>query len=145
MKKLLYVYITIQMTVGVLNFISLLSISVFYAIFSLFASLISLIIPIILLKYMETTEQMQTELFRLRRNLEDIRQELNGVKEEKNDSSAVSPKNTEVAIGTWKCIKCGAVNKEGTTYCENCKSAYSSEDNPTSDPSKPKKLNRWGI
>lgn len=145
MKKLLYVYLTVQIFISVLNFISYLSVSMISAIIALAVSLISIIIPIVLLKYIEISEQMQTELYRLRRDLEELRKELGGIKEEKNDGSSALTQNTEVAIGTWKCIKCGTVNKESTTHCENCKSAYSSEDNPTSDPSKPKKLNRWGI
>ncbi len=145
MKKLLYLYLIAQIFVGVLNFISALSVSIFYALFSLIASLISLIIPIILLKYMEISEQMQAELYRLRYNLEELRRELSGIKTDENAEVDADFENAETAIGTWKCIKCGTINKEGTSHCENCKSAYSSEDNPTSDPTKPKRLNRWGI
>lgn len=145
MKKLLYLHIVVQIFVGVLGFISALSASLLYALLSLFVSAVSLVVPIILLKHIETSEQMQTELYRLRYNLEELRRELSGIKTDKNSSSDTSTQSAETAIGTWKCIKCGTVNKEGTTHCENCRSAYSSEDNPTSDPSKPKKLNRWGI
>ena len=145
MKKLLYLHIVVQIFIGVLNFISYLSVSLLYALLSLFVSSVSLIVPIILLKFLETSEQMQSELYRLRYNLEELRRELSGIKTDENAGSNASVQSAEAAIGSWKCIKCETVNKEGATHCENCKSAYSSEDNPTSDPSKPKKLNRWGI
>ena len=32
----------------------------------------------------------------------------------------------DTAKGTWECIKCGTVNKSGTTHCDNCKAEYSS-------------------
>lgn len=128
---------------AVISFIALLSVSLIYALILAPISLIGIVIPIAILKNMESTENLDSEVFYLRSRVSALEKAINGKGEE--DEEAPTERLGEVSLGSWKCIKCGTVNKKGTTRCEGCKSAYSHELNPTQDPNKKKKLNRWGI
>jgi len=143
MKKLLYAYLSLQVFAAVINLLSTLQISAILAVIIFIISLIGVILPIAIIKNLDNIEEIQSEIFRLRQNLRQMERALNG--EDIEDQTVVASTNAEVAGGVWKCIKCGSINKEGTSYCANCKAAYCFENNPTDDPNKKKKLNRWGI
>lgn len=144
MKKLLYFYLALQVSSSIVCFFTLLQFSFIYAIIIIAASLLGIIIPVSILKNMENIQQLQSDIHRLRCNLNELEKIVQGEKDEKERAIPLSG-GGEIAVGNWKCIKCGTVNKVGTSRCMSCKAAYSSEENPTDDPSKKKKYNRWGI
>lgn len=141
MKKLLYAHLVLQIVAAILNFIALMSSSVFYAIVLTPISLLGVVIPIAILKNMENSENLNSEVFYLRSRINALEKAIKG----KDEDEAPTEREGDVSFGNWKCVKCGTVNKQGTTRCEGCKAAYSLELNPTQDPNKKKKLNRWGI
>lgn len=146
MKKFLHLYLGLQIFAAIVNFIAFLQVSFVYAIILAAINLLGVIIPIAILKNIDEIDNMKSELFWLRSDLRQLERDINGEKNSENgDETAQNLKKEEFAIGTWKCIKCGTVNKQNTSHCSNCKAAYSSHESPTSDPTKPKKLNRWGI
>ena len=144
MKKLLYVHLVLQIIAAIVNFIALLSSSIFYALVLTPISLLGVVIPIAILKNMENSENLDSEVFYLRSRVNALEKAING-KSEDGEEEAPTEREGDVSFGNWKCIKCGTVNKKGTTRCEGCKAAYSLELNPTQNPNKKKKLNRWGI
>lgn len=144
MKKLLYAVVVLQIFAAIINFIAYLSNSLLLAIVLTSVSLLSVVIPIAILKNMESSENLESQVFYLRSRVNALEKAING-KSEDSEAEAVTERDGDVSFGSWKCIKCGTVNKKGTTRCEGCKAAYSLELNPTQDPSKKKKLNRWGI
>lgn len=144
MKKLLYVHLVLQIISAIISFIAFLSTSIFYAIVLTPISLVGIVIPIAILKNMENTENLDSEVFYLRARVSALEKAVNSNGESEADK-APTERDGDVSYGSWKCIKCGTVNKKGTTKCEGCKAAYSLELNPTQDPNKKKKLNRWGI
>lgn len=144
MKKLLYAVIVLQIFAAIVNFIAMLSASVFYAVILTPISLLSVVIPIAILRNMENSENLDSEVFYLRSRVNALEKAISG-KSEDNEAEVPTERDGDVSFGNWKCIKCGTVNKKGTTRCDGCKAAYSLELNPTQDPNKKKKLNRWGI
>lgn len=142
MKKLLYVHLVISAVSIIVGFIPILGYNVIIALIYLALCAVSLVIPISILKMMESEEKMRSEINMLRHNFRQMERTLS-LDENIEYQSALM--GGESAYGTWKCVKCGSVNKLGIAYCENCKSAYSSEINPTADPNKKKRTNRWGI
>lgn len=144
MKKLLYVVIVLQIAAAIVNFMAYLSNSIVHAIVLTAVSLISVVIPIAILRNMESCENLDSQVFYLRSRINALEKAING-KGKDADEETPTQRDGDVSFGSWKCIKCGTVNKEGSTRCEGCKAAYSLELNPTQDPNKKKKLNRWGI
>ncbi len=144
MKKLLYLHLVLQIVAAIVNFVALLSSSVFYAVVLTPISLLGVVIPIAILRNMESYENLDSEVFYLRSRVDALEKAINGNSKD-TESETPTQRDGDVSFGNWKCIKCGTVNKKGTTRCEGCKAAYSLELNPTQDPNKKKKLNRWGI
>lgn len=142
MKKLLYLYLGLELAAALVTLLLSLNSSFILALVSFLISLIGIVIPIAVIKNLDNIDEMQTELFRLRHHITRIENVLEGKAEQDGDPLSFEE---EFAGGTWECVKCGTVNKEGTAYCSNCKAAYDSYVNPTADPNKKKKLNRWGI
>ena len=142
MKKVLYLYLGLELGAAVLALLLSLNSSFILALVSFAVSSIGIVIPIAVIKNLDNIEEMQTELFRLRHHITQIENSLEGKAEQEEKHLLFEE---EIAGGTWQCVKCGSVNKDGTSHCSNCKAAYSSYINPTADPSKKKKLNRWGI
>ncbi len=142
MKKLLYVDLVISAVSIIVGFIALLGYNIIIALIYLALCAISLVIPISILRMMESEEKLRSEVNMLRYN---FRQMEKALELDENIEYQSALMENESAYGTWKCVKCGSVNKLGSAYCENCKSAYSSEVNPTADPNKKVKTNRWGI
>ena len=144
MKKFLYAYIVLQVVSSITSFIALLSVSLVYALIVILVSLIGVAIPIAILKNMESAENLESEIFYLRSRVNALEKAMSASGQQ-SESGAPAEEYNEVSLGNWKCIKCGTINKQGTSRCERCKAAYSHEFNPTDDPGKKKKLNRWGI
>ena len=142
MKKILYLYLGLELAAAILTLLLTLSSSFILALVSFLISLVGIIIPLAVIKNLDNIDEMQTELFRLRHHITQIEKVLEGKAEDEGEPISFEE---EFAGGTWECVKCGTVNKEGTAYCSNCKAAYDSYVNPTADPKKKKKLNRWGI
>ncbi len=142
MKKILYLYLGLELSAAIVALLLSLNSSFILALVSFLAALVGVIIPLAVIKNLDNIEEMQTELFRLRHHITQIENVLEGKAEQEGEPLSFEE---EFAGGTWQCVKCGSVNKEGTSHCSNCKAAYDSYVNPTSDPNKKKKLNRWGI
>ena len=144
MKKLLHILVALQIFSAIVNFIGNLSNSVALAVILAAISLVSVVIPIAILRNTESTEDLDAQVFYLRSRINALEKAINS-KSTDSDEGATTEREGDVSYGDWKCLKCGTVNKKGTTRCEGCKAAYSLELNPTQDPSKKKKFNRWGI
>lgn len=142
MKKLMYINLVIQVISIIVSFIAFLGQNIIIAIIFLALSAVGLVVPISILKLMEAENQLKSELFMLRHNMRQMERVL---ELDENIEYKSSLSENESAYGTWKCVKCESVNKMGSAYCAHCGSAYSSDINPTADPNKKKKLNRWGI
>lgn len=142
MRKWLYILLVIEIAASAIGFFILLLNTFWLAFIYIPLSLLGLVPIIAIIHNYDKIEDLSYELNRLKyelKNLTDSKAE--EISNETLSVPAVSRKET--ARGAWECIKCGTVNKEGTTHCMNCKADYSPWDNPTDSPYEKKKLSRW--
>ena len=140
MKKLLYVLLIINIFSMILAFFALLANSVIYAVIVLLLGILQLVPIIALIVSMNNIENMQDDLYYLYGKVKTLEEKTGFLPEKKITEEQ---RASITANGTWKCIKCGTVNKAQTTHCDNCKAAYSPLTNPTQNPNEKKKISRW--
>ncbi|MBR2044462.1 MAG: hypothetical protein IJ946_09035 [Clostridia bacterium] len=140
MKKLLYVLLVIEITLTVAAFFMLLPASLFAAIFLSGLNALSLVPIIAIIHNINTIDDLEYDLSKLRYKVKELYDIVNKDAPEGERASEVYKGR---AMGNWKCVKCGTVNKEGSSRCESCQAAYTPEYNPTDDPNKRKKVSRW--
>ena len=144
MKKLLYIILTIDIIASAIGFFALLLSSVITAFLVLPLILLSLVPLLAIISNLEKIEKLQEEVAILKYQQKQLQEQphtLQNTVPEDNTPPAVNRKET--ARGAWECVKCGTVNKEGTTHCSNCKADYSPWTNPTVSPMEKKKVSRW--
>ena len=138
MKKLLIILLIVQAISSAISFFALLSSSIILAIIQLFIGILVVTLTLAVIINTDDIENLKYELTRLR---EDFRKQDQSYEFKENAPPTTHYNDT--AKGTWECIKCGTVNKAGTTHCTNCAAEYSSYINPTSNPFVKKKISRW--
>ena len=138
MKKLLNILLVVQIISAAITFFAGLSASVLLAILQLAINVLIIALTLAVIFNIDDIENLKYELTRLR-------EEFKKQKEPDNIKENTPPTThyNDTAKGTWKCIKCGTVNKSGTTHCTNCAAEYSSYVNPTTSPFAKKKVSRW--
>lgn len=137
MKKLLYILLFLQIISGVFIFFMLIGSDAFTAIISGFSSLLQIALTFSVICNTEGVEQLSEETAWLRTKLRMLENKDNLYTEP--EPAVPAAYHGEAARGTWKCVKCGTVNKAGTDTCQSCGAAYSAEINPTSNPYAKKK------
>jgi len=142
MKKWLYVLLIINSVTLIIGFILALFTSPIYSILLLMLGLLELVPLLAIINNLENIENLNYEIYELKSRLKKFEDENNETLNETKESTP-DIERKEVARGTWECVKCGTVNKEGTDTCNNCKAPYSPFINPTSNPYEKKKVSRW--
>ena len=144
MKKLLYIILAIDIIASAIGFFALLLSSVVLALITLPLMLLSFVPLIAIINNFEKIEKLEEEVAILKYQQKQAQTQTAAPENfpaEENTPPAVNRKET--ARGAWECVKCGTVNKEGTTHCSNCKADYSPWTNPTASPLAKKKVSRW--
>ncbi len=142
MKKALYTLLTINILTLIIGFIALLFSKLIFAIIFLPLGLLELVPLLAIINNLESVENLNYEIYELKSRLKKI-EEINNETTAETNTSTPDIERKEVARGTWECVKCGTINKEGTDTCQNCKALYSPWINPTSSPYEKKKISRW--
>lgn len=142
MKKSLYTLLTINIVALVFGFIFSLFTVPIYSLICLLLGPIELVPLFAIINNIESIEDLNYEIYELKSRLKRI-EDSNIESATENYTYVQSVEFKESARGTWECVKCGTVNKEGTDTCNNCKAPYSPFINPTSNPYEKKKVSRW--
>lgn len=144
MKKLLYVILIIDIIASIIGFFALLLSSFIVAIIALPFIILGFVPLFAIISNLEKIEKLEEDLAILKYQQINTQAQMSAPENfpaEENTAPAVDRKET--ARGAWECVKCGTVNKQGTTHCSNCKADYSPWTNPTTSPSTKKKVSRW--
>lgn len=140
MKKLLVLILVLQISGAILTFFSQIGTQPALAVINGLLALLPAVVTVAVLVCLDRTERLSEETSELRY----ILKKLEDSKMPRSDhSSQPAVHHTDNAYGTWECVKCGTINKEGTSYCSNCKAEYSPWVNPTKSPYEKKKVSRW--
>ena len=142
MRKFLYIQLIINILAVSYGFFTLLGASVLYALLFLGLGILSLVPTIALISCLDGVEKLEEENAMLSYRLKKLENEILQP-DTVTETSYPELKHGDTSRAVWECIKCGTVNKEGTSHCSNCKAEYSPFINPTDDPTKKKKLSRW--
>ncbi len=140
MKKILYIMLIVDILSTAIGFIALLPYSILLAILFLVLGIIGLVPLLALIRCLEDIEDLYGEinyLYGKVRKLEDRAGE-----PEKDEHNDVTARYEHTSKMTWKCVKCGTVNKAGSNHCENCNCEFSPDINPTYE-NNPKAVSRW--
>lgn len=141
MKKCLYILLGLQILSAIAEFFMLLSHSVILAVLLTAVSTLSIVLTLAVINNIDSIEELQYSFNKLCGELKKLKDASQS--DEEPQKTVPVADNSEAARGVWECVKCGTVNKQGTTHCINCKAAYSPWTNPTDSPYKKKKLSRW--
>lgn len=142
MITLLYIILIIDILTLIISFFMLLSTSVLYAVIFAAVGLLGLVPILVLINHIESIENLKNDFLRLQSEVKRLSDALSGGYPTNETSASVSIKN-EPSTAVWECVKCGTVNKAGTSLCSNCNAEYSPFVNPTDNPFKKKKVSRW--
>ena len=143
MKKLLWILLVLQGFSVIYVFLALLGNNWFYAIVVLVLGILSLVPIIAILSCLYRIDDLEGENYVLKYKIKCLEDDVNGEREIENATHPELDRLVD-AQATWDCVKCGTVNKSGTTRCSNCKAEYSPIVNPTHYPTKKKpKVSRW--
>lgn len=140
-RVLLVILMVLQVLSAAFEFFILLAHYVLLAVVSAALSLLGIVLILSVIINADDIEDLRTETHWLRERMKRLEESLQGPHEA--DAAIPALKNGEVSRGVWECVKCGTVNKAGTSQCINCKSEYSSWINPTDTALKKKKISRW--
>ncbi len=142
MRKFLYILLLINILTLTYAFFAVLGSSVLYAIIILLLGILELVPIVALISCLDGVEKLKEENAMLSYRLKKLENE---ILQPDTVSETAYPEliHGDTARAVWECVKCGTVNKEGTSHCSNCKAEYSPFINPTDDPNKKPKLSRW--
>lgn len=152
MLTLLYISLIINIISIVISFFMLLSTSFVYALIIAAAGILSLVPIFVLINHIEDIENLKTDVSRLQSRVKRLSDLLNEELSENEITpisgtsvpSALISGNGTPAAAVWECVKCGTVNKAGTSKCVGCNADYSPLINPTdTQKRKKKKISRW--
>ena len=141
MRILLYILLGINILALAVAFIMMLTASPVYAVIILLLGILEIVPIIAIISCLDDIEKLKGENTMLSYRLKKLENET--LPEETVHNSYPELIHGDTAKAVWKCVKCGTVNKAGTTHCSNCKAPYSPFINPTDDPYKKKKRSRW--
>ncbi len=141
MRKLLIILLAINAVTLTIGFIMTLVASPLLAVILLLLGILELIPIIAIISCLDDIDKLKQENAMLSYRLKKLENEI--LPEEPVHNSFPELACGEPARAVWECIKCGTVNKAGTTQCTHCKAPYSPFINPTDDPLKKKKRSRW--
>lgn len=141
MRKLLYILLAINILALIYGFFAILGASVVYAVILLALGILELIPIIAIISCLDDIEKLEGENTMLSYRLKKLENEV--LPQETVHNSYPELAHGDTAKAVWECVKCGTVNKAGTSHCSNCKAPYSPFINPTDDPTKKKKRSRW--
>ena len=139
MKTLLKTVLWLQIIAVVINFIAILEISAFHAVIAAAITALSVVPTVAIMLNQKDLDELHDEVNSLRYKIRKLDDDIEAIAPE----SERTARPFEPSLGTWTCVKCGAVNKARTTHCENCGAKYSYAQNPTSDESEKKQVSRW--
>lgn len=141
MRKLLYVCFILNIIGSIASFIILMISNFLYALILLPFIFLNLIPIYVLLQNTDEIDNLNYEVSRLRYKLKTL-EDLQECAEEKPILKEDRPKNIQTSTDTWKCAKCGTINKPNTTFCSNCKTEYSFYTAIYEEKKKKKKVSR---
>lgn len=127
----------------IITFFALLTTNWFYAVIVLALGILGLVSVFAIISCIYRIDDLEGENYILKYKIKCLEDDVKG---ERPLDSETHPELERLvdAQATWDCIKCGTVNKAGTTRCSNCKAEYSPIVNPTHYPTKKKpKVSRW--
>ncbi len=139
MKKLLYLLLIVKLFSVVYTFFSVLGTDLGLAIITLALGVLELALIITVIRNTDNID-------RLFETVDRIKYTMSPKAKSETKSNSVKPhipKKVEVARGEWDCVKCGTINKTGTSHCSNCNAEYSAWTNPTLSPYTEKKYSKW--
>lgn len=143
MKKILWFLLGFNFLGLAITFFALLTTNWFYAIIVLVLGSLGLVPLYALISCLYRIDKLEDDNYVLQYKIKCLEDDING---ERKVDNATHPELERLvdAEATWDCVKCGTVNKAGTTRCSNCKAEYSPIVNPTHYPTKKKpKVSRW--
>ncbi len=138
MKILLFILLALQAISTVIVFISFLPISIFTAIICLLLGILQAVLTLAVISDLSDIENIKADMSLVFSKLYKLEESINPV-----DVSYDTPSANEgiTSEKSWKCIKCGTINKSGSSRCSNCNDSFSYL-NPTYDPN-PSKMSRF--
>ncbi|MBQ8550477.1 MAG: zinc finger Ran-binding domain-containing family 2 protein [Clostridia bacterium] len=141
MKTLLKTVLALQIISIIIVFMGLIGTSPFYAVIASAISAVQLAPTIAIMMHTRDIDDLYDEVNRLRYEIKKLDRDMEAL----HPDSDLPDRPADPSFGTWECVKCGAVNKSGTSKCENCGAKYSFVQNPTTDPEDKKKakVSRW--
>ncbi len=144
MLTLLYISLIVNIIAVAVAFFMLISTSFMYAIGVLLVGAFSIVSLLIAINYIEGIEALKVDFSRLQSKVKHISDLLSKeTTAEENENPSPISQSSEPAKATWECVKCGTVNKSGTSRCALCKADYSPSVNPTDNPYAKKKISRF--
>ncbi|MBQ3058066.1 MAG: zinc finger Ran-binding domain-containing family 2 protein [Clostridia bacterium] len=141
MRKLLIILLVINVITLAIAFIMSLVTAPLYAVLFLLLGILELVPIIAIISCLDDIDKLKQENAMLSYRLKKLENEV--LPEDPVHNSFPELAYGEPARAIWECVKCGTVNKAGTTQCSHCKAPYSPFINPTDDPTKKKKRSRW--
>ena len=133
------VLLVLQVFVGSWCFIALLPQSLLTALLYLFFTILQSALTVVVILHCNELEGVWYEIERLRYAVRELQKSA-----ETGEEIVYSAENpADLAKNTWECIKCGTVNKGGTTHCDHCGAAYLTDVYPTDDTTVKRKMSRW--
>jgi hypothetical protein len=139
MKTLLKTVLGMQICSTVIVFIALVQHSLFYAIVITAITAIQIAPTVAIMRNMREIDELFNEVNTLRYKTRELDHSLSALSPEEDGGS----KPSAPSFGAWECVKCGSVNKSGTSKCENCGAKYSFVQNPTTNDKDKPKVSRW--
>jgi len=140
-RKYLNVILILQIIGSIAEFFILLSQSFVLSILLTPISILGIVPTIAIIRNIDAIEELRYDLNKIRYDIKNP--DMFSDNDLPKENTVPSAQHKETARGTWECVKCGTVNKEGTSACYNCKAEYSSFLNPTASPYETKKVSRW--
>ena len=139
LRVLLVVLLVLQVLVGSWCFIALLPQSLLTALLYLLITILQVALTVVVILHCNELEGVWYEIERLRYAVRELQKSA-----EIDEGIVYSAENpADLAKNTWECIKCGTVNKGGTTHCSNCGAAYLTDVYPTDGVTVKRKMSRW--
>lgn len=140
-RVFLVILMVLQILSAVYLFFFLIGSSVIWAVISAVIAVMQIVLTLSVVINIGDIEELRAETQWLRERMKHLEE----FAEDPRETAVTVPalKNSEISRGVWECIKCGTVNKSGTSQCINCKSEYSSWVNPTDSCAGKKKISRW--
>lgn len=143
-KVLIVILIVLEALSGVVSVFSLLAANWLAAVLALAVVILGIVPLVVLIEHMDELRYLREDISQLQTRVRRLEKQLS-VSEEAPIFNRIAgaedmqPKMT--ATSRWACVKCGAVNREHTAFCENCGAHFSEEQGQVADTP----LTRWRL